>query len=77
MLDQSMGSKILVECQKELDSGETGPEAELEMAASVAEGVEEHLVEEEWKAVEQAQQEEIVGEIEEEQMPYDALSQQV
>lgn len=46
------------------------------MEFSVAEGVEEHLVKEEGKAVEQAQQEEIVGEIEEEQMPYDALSQQ-
>lgn len=77
MLDQLIGSKFLVECQKELDYGETGPEAQLEVEFSVAEGVVEHLVEEEGKAVEQAQQEEIVGEIEEEQMPYDALSQHV
>lgn len=72
-----MGSKILVDCQKELDSEGTGPEAEYEMAASVAEEVEEHLVEEEWKMVEKAQQKEIVGEIEGEQMPHDAGSQDV
>lgn len=72
MLDQSVGSKFLVECQKDLDSGETDPEAELEMAASVAEGVEE-----ERKAVEQAQQGETGGEIEAEQRPYDVLSQHV
>lgn len=47
VLDQSVGNKFHFECQKKLGSGPTGSEAELEIANSVAEGMEEHQVEEE------------------------------
>lgn len=41
VLDQLVGNKLLAEDGRELDSGETGSEAELGMADSVEDGVEE------------------------------------
>lgn len=42
VLDQLVGNKLLAEDGRELVSGETGSEAELGMADSVEEGVEEN-----------------------------------
>lgn len=42
VLDQLADNKLLAEDGRELDSGETGSEAELGMANSVEEGVEEN-----------------------------------